>query len=56
MKKNKVRWHSLQVKLRQRIYVRWKEELKVAEYDMNIYLYEPEHEVFFRRDEDEIFI
>jgi hypothetical protein len=53
MWKKKVRWHSMQVKLRQRMSAKVQEELRATEYKMNVCLYEPEQEVFFNEDVEE---
>ena len=42
MKKDKMRWYSLQVKLRQGIYARLKEELRETESWNKVSHYEPE--------------
>jgi hypothetical protein len=51
MKKKKVRWHSLQMKLRKRMYARLKEELREAEYEEEVYICELEQGVFFDEEE-----
>ena len=40
--KNKVRWHSLQVKLQQNMFVGLKKELREVESDMEVSYCEPE--------------
>jgi hypothetical protein len=39
LKKNKVRWNSLQMKLRQSIYAKLKRELGESKYEVNVCLY-----------------
>jgi hypothetical protein len=53
MKKKKVRWHSLQVKLRKRMCVRVQEELRAIEYGMDVFVCEPEQGMVLGEDEDE---
>ena len=50
--KRKVRWHSLQVKLQQMIFSRLKEQLMIAESEMEISYCEPEHGPLLGEDDE----
>jgi hypothetical protein len=51
IEKRKVSWHSLQVKLRQRMFSRLKEELRATECEMEVWLCGPERRLFLDEDE-----
>ena len=52
MRKRKVRWHSLQMKLRKNIYVRLKEELREVESEMEVSYCEPKQGPFLGVDDE----
>ena len=50
--KNKVRWHSLQVKLQQKMFSELKKELKEVEYEMEVSYCEPEQGPLLGEDDE----
>ena len=52
MRKRNVRWNSLQVKLRKKIYARLKEELREDESEIEVSYCEPEQGPFLKEDDE----
>ena len=50
--KNKVRWHSLQVKLQQNMFARLKKELREVEFEMEVSYCELEHGPLLGEDDE----
>ena len=49
--KRKVRWHSLQVKLQQKVFVGLQKEIKRAEFEMEVYYCEPKQGPLLEEDD-----